>query len=59
MSKPNVHGLPQHLRKDEAGYFLDYLVQDEGVKKRKRVRLGLIPLAQAKKILAQHTQDHG
>jgi len=55
MSKPNVHGLPQHLRKDEAGYFLDYFVQDGGVKKRKRERLGLIPLAQARKILAQHT----
>ena len=29
MSKPNVHGLPNHLRKDGRGYFLDYLVQDE------------------------------
>jgi len=56
MSKPNVHGLPQHLRKDDAGYFLDYLVQAEGVIRRKRVRLGQIPLPQAKKVLAQHMQ---
>jgi integrase len=57
MSKPNVHGLPQHLRKDAGGYFLDYFVQEGGLKKRKRVRLGFIPLAQAKKILAQNMSD--
>ena len=57
MSKPNVHGLPQHLRKDAGGYFLDYFVQEEGVKKRKRVRLGQIPFAQAKRVLAQHMQS--
>jgi hypothetical protein len=57
MSKPNVHGLPQHLRKDEGGYFLDFFVQEEGVNKRKRVRLGQIPLPQAKKVLAQHMQE--
>ncbi len=56
MSKPNVHGLPQHLRKDEGGYFLDYFIQEGGFKKRTRVRLGQIPLPQAKKILAQHLQ---
>ncbi|HTC22479.1 MAG TPA: site-specific integrase [bacterium] len=56
MSKPNVHGLPQHLRKDAGGYFLDYFVQDGGLRNRTRVRLGQIPLAQAKKILAQHMQ---
>jgi len=56
MSKPNVHGLPQHLRKDEGGYFLDFFVQEEGGRKRKRVRLGDIPLPQAKKVLAQHLQ---
>ena len=56
MGKTNVHGLPQHLRKDEAGCFLDYFVQDGGIRKRVRVRLGQIPLAQAKKVLAQHTQ---
>jgi integrase len=56
MSKPNVHGLPQHLRKDEGGYYLDYLVQEEGARKRKRVRLGQIPLEKAKRILAQHMQ---
>ncbi len=56
MSRPNVHGLPRFLRKDAGGYFLDYFVQVEGLKKRKRVRLGLIPLAQAKKILAHHTE---
>jgi len=57
MAKPNVHGLPQHLRKDEAGYFLDYFVQEKGLKKRKRVRLGQIPLTQAKRILAQNMGD--
>src|SRR5689334_8969720 len=56
MSRPNVHGLPQHLRKDEGGYYLDFIVQEEGVDKRKRVRLGQIPLEKAKKILAQHLQ---
>ena len=56
MSKPNVHGLPQHLRKDVGGYFLDYFVQEAGVRTRKRVRLGQIPLPQAKRILAQHMQ---
>ncbi len=56
MSKPNVHGLPQHLRKDEGGYFLDYFVQEEGVTRRKRIRLGQISLVQAKKVLAQHMQ---
>src|SRR4029077_3645486 len=54
MSKPNVHGLPQHLRKDEAGYFLDYYVREGGERKRKRERLGQIPLAQARKVLARH-----
>ena len=57
MAKPNVHGLPQHLRKDAGGYFLDYFVQENGLKKRKRVRLGQIPLAQAKRILAQSMGD--
>lgn len=56
MSKPNVHGLPQHLRRDEGGYFLDYFVREEGVRVRKRVRLGQIPLPQAKRVLAQHLQ---
>jgi integrase len=54
MSRTNVHGLPGHLRKDGKGYFLDFFVQEEGVSKRKRVRLGEIPLAQAKLILAQN-----
>jgi integrase len=54
MSRPNVHGLPQHLRKDVGGYFLDYFVQDGGNRKRVRVRLGQIPMVQAKKVLAQH-----
>lgn len=56
MSKPNVYGLPQHLRKDDGGYFLDYFIQEGGVRKRTRVRLGQIPLPQAKKVLAQHLQ---
>src|SRR5579859_5865576 len=56
MSKPNVHGLPPHLRKDAGGYFLDFFVQEEGVRNRKRVRLGFIPLVQAKRVLAQHMQ---
>lgn len=54
MSTPNVHGLPPHLRKDNAGYFLDYSVKEGGKRVRKRVRLGQIPLVQAKKILAQN-----
>ena len=57
MSKPNVHGLPQHLRKDDTGYFLDYFIEEGGLRKRKRVRLGLIPLIQAKKILVEHMQE--
>jgi integrase len=57
MSKPNVHGLPSHLRKDAEGYFLDYFILEGGLKKRKRVRLGHVPLAQAKKILAQNMTD--
>ncbi len=56
MSRPNVRGLPQHLRKDEGGYYLDYVVQEEGLRKRKRVRLGQVPLEKAKKVLAQHMQ---
>ncbi len=56
MSKPNVHGLPHHLRKDGRGYFLDYFVLEGGISKRVRVRLGQIPLAQAKKVLAQQMQ---
>jgi len=57
MSKPNVHGLPQHLRRDEGGFFLDYFILEGGKRKRTRVRLGQIPLPQAKRILAQHLQD--
>jgi integrase len=54
MSRTNVHGLPAHLRKDGQGYFLDFFVQENGISKRKRERLGQIPLAQAKLILAQN-----
>ena len=57
MPKPNVHGLPQHLRKDDKGYFLDFFIQEGGIRKRKRVRLGQIPAAQAKRVLVQHLQD--
>lgn len=57
MSKPNVHKLPPHLRKDDKGYFLDYFVEEGGLRNRKRVRLGQIPLVQAKKVLAQHMQE--
>jgi integrase len=57
MSKPNVHGLPQHLRKDGKGYFLDYFTTEGGLRKRKRVRLGQIPASQAKRILAEHTKE--
>lgn len=56
MSKPNVHGLPQFLRKDEKGYFLDYYLKEGGERIRKRVRLGQIPFEQARRILAQHMQ---
>ena len=57
MSMPNVHGLPQHLRKDLRGYFLDYFIEEGGLKKRKRVRLGQIPLVQAKTVLAHHLKS--
>lgn len=57
MSAPNVHGLPQFLRKDKAGYFLDYSVREGGKRVRRRVRLGPIPFVQAKKILAEHMQE--
>jgi len=56
MSRPNVHKLPPYLRNDEAGYFIDYFCKQEGRLKRKRMRLGLIPLAQAKKILAENME---
>jgi integrase len=56
MSRPNVHGLPRFLRKDAGGYFLDYFVREGGIRKRKRVRLGQIPAAQAKRVLAQQMQ---
>ncbi len=52
MGKPNVNKLPEHLRRDSAGYFLDYWVEEGGENKRKRERLGHIPLTQAKRILA-------
>ena len=57
MSRPNVHGLPQFLRKDDKGYFLDYFIREGGIRKRKRVRLGFIPLTQAKQVLSQHTRE--
>jgi integrase len=57
MSRPNVHGLPQFLRKDDKGYFLDYFIREGGIRKRKRVRLGFIPLTQARQVLAQHTRE--
>jgi len=57
MSQPNVHGLPQYLRKDEKGYFLDYWVKENGLSRRKRVRLGQIPVVQAKRILAEHLKE--
>ena len=57
MSAPNVHGLPQYLRKDDAGYYLDFSLREGGKRTRKRVRLGLIPFVQAKKILAEHMQE--
>ena len=49
MSRPNVHGLPQFLRKDEKGYFLDYFITEGGLRKRKRVRLGEIPVARPRR----------
>jgi integrase len=57
MAKPNAHGLPQHLRKDVAGYFLEYYLKEGGIRTRRRVRLGHIPLVQAKKILAQNMAE--
>jgi len=46
--------LPEHLRKDAKGYFLDFFTEVGGISRRKRVRLGQIPLQQAKRILAEH-----
>ena len=57
MSKPNVHGLPQYLRKDGAGFFLDYYLKEGEKRIRRRVRLGPVPLVQARKVLAQHMQE--
>jgi len=57
MSRPNVYGLPTHLRKDDAGYFLDFFVQEKGVNKRKRIRIGQVPLVQAKRVLGQYMQE--
>jgi integrase len=57
MPKSNVHGLPQHLRKDDKGYFLDYDIQEGGLEKRKRVRLGMISLTEAKMILGVHMRE--
>jgi integrase len=57
MTQPNVHGLPQFLRKDEKGYFLDYRMEANGLTRRKRVRLGQIPAVQAKRILAEHLKE--
>lgn len=54
MGKPNVHGLPEHLRKDAKGFFIDYFLKEGESRKRKRVRLGHIPVTQAKRILAEH-----
>ncbi len=57
MGKPNANGLPDHLRKDERGLFIDYFVQEGGIRKRKRVRLGHIPVAQARRVLAHHMES--
>src|SRR5271157_4987868 len=56
MGKPNVNGLPDHLRKDDRGLFIDYFVQEGGIRRRKRVRLGHIPVAQARRVLAHHME---
>ena len=39
------------------GVFFGLFHPGRGIRKRKRVRLGQIPLAQAKKVLAQHMQE--
>ena len=56
MGKPNVHGLPPHLRKDERGYFLDYYLETDGIKRRKRVRLGLVSFDLVKRVYAKHLE---
>ncbi|MBN1106584.1 MAG: site-specific integrase [Deltaproteobacteria bacterium] len=56
MGKPNANGLPEHLRRDAKGLYIDYFVQEGGFRKRKRVRLGQVPVVQAKRILATHMQ---
>ena len=48
MSKPNVHGLPQHLRRDDGGYFLDYFVQEGGIKETKKGAVGTNTFATGK-----------
>jgi integrase len=56
VSRPNAHGLPPHLRKDERGYFLDYYLETDGIKRRKRVRLGQVPFDLVKRVYAKHLE---
>ena len=56
MSCPNRFGI-QGLRKDDRGYFIEYLIEEGGIKKKKRERLGFIPLQRAKSILLQHLNE--
>jgi integrase len=56
VGKPNAHGLPQHLRKDDKGYFLDYYLETDGIKRRKRVRLGLVSFELVKRVYAKHLE---
>ena len=56
MARPNAHRLPTYLRKDSRGYFLDYYVLADGIKKRKRVRLGIISAHLARRIHAKYLE---
>ena len=56
MSRPNKFGVPG-LRRDARGYFFDYLKVEEGIKKKKRVRLGHVPFQRAKQIVLKNIDD--
>ena len=58
MGRPNKHGLPEGLRKGKKGYFLDLYVPDEGGRRRRvREKIGEVPLAAAKRILAKRRTE--
>ena len=56
MPRPSQFGIPG-LRKDNRGYFIEYLKVEEGIKRKKRERLGNIPFQQAKSILMRNMSN--